>query len=241
MTIGESESVHLRPDLREIGRRAAAGGLTLGARQLAGSIVAIAAGITLARALPPAVFGVYAVVTFVTRFFVHFSDVGLGAALIRKSRVDAEEFSTAFVMQQVLVLLAVVVLWFTAETWASAYDISGASTMIRVLALSFWVASLGTIPSLRLEREMRFPSLAFADLTSTIAYHVATVVLALAGYGVWSFIVGALLRSLTSALVLNLVSPWRPSLRFRSDLARDLLSFGLPFQLNKIVTLVKDN
>lgn len=217
------------------------GGLSLGARQLFAAGVGIGAGIVLARTLEPAVFGIYAVITFVGRFFTQFSDVGVGAAVIRKSRMDPEDLATAFVMQQLLTLLAIAGVWITAGLWASAYDLPQAPPMMRTLAVAFWIASLGTIPSLVLERTMRFEALALADLTSTVTYHVLAVALALGGFGVWSFIVAALARSTVDAVILNAISPWRPRLAFSSARAREIVSFGLPFQLNKLVGLAANN
>ena len=230
-----------RPDLRELGRTVVRGGLSLGARHLVALVVSIAAGIVLARTLDPATFGLYAIVAFVTRFFAHFSNVGLGAALIRSPRIDDDDLATAFVLQQALVGTAVVLLSATAGLWADLYGITGAAPMIRTLAFGLWIGSWGTIPSLVLERAMRFETIAVADLASTFTYHALAVALALGGLGVWSFLLAALARSTVHAAALNLASPWRPRLAFRRDRARELLSFGLPFQMNKIVTLFKDN
>jgi O-antigen/teichoic acid export membrane protein len=228
-------------DLRDVGRRAVRGGLSLGLRQGIAAAIGVIAGVVLARRLEPAMFGAYAVVTFVVRLFAWVCDVGIGAALVRKPRVDERDLSTAFVLQQAFTVLAAATVAASAGLWERAYGIPGSAAMLRTLAVGLWVSSLGTIPSLVLERTLRFERIAAADLLSAFVYHGLAVVLAFRGFGAWSFVLAALARSGASAAALNGLSPWRPSLRFSRDRARELVSFGVPFQANRLLVLLKDN
>jgi PST family polysaccharide transporter len=65
--------------------------------------------------------------------------------------------------------------------------------------------------------------------------------MALAGYGVWSLVIAILARTVVGAILLNLIAPWKIGWAFDLSSARRLLSFGVPYQLNSVLALIKDN
>jgi O-antigen/teichoic acid export membrane protein len=67
------------------------------------------------------------------------------------------------------------------------------------------------------------------------------VVLAISGFGVWSLTGALLLRTFLGAMILGLISPWRISLKINKDSLKELLKFGLPYQANSLLALLKDN
>src|SRR6188508_3013008 len=105
-----------------IAKKALRGALALGARQVVVQAVNLAGGISLARLLTPAEFGVFGIVTFVLSFLTTLGDVGLGASLIRQhSEPDEHDYRVIFSAQQALVSLVVIAFWVAAPFLAAAY------------------------------------------------------------------------------------------------------------------------
>ena len=61
------------------------------------------------------------------------------------------------------------------------------------------------------------------------------------GFGVSSFTYAVLARGLSGVIAIYIISPWRIGIGFSKQSASKLLSFGIPFQLNNFLALVKDD
>ncbi len=199
--------------------------------------------IVLARILLPQLFGIYAIVSFVVQFFSTFSDVGIGAALIqKKDKLNNEELSTIFWLQQVLVFIVFILVFLAAPLVLRIYTTIPPESVwfIRVMALSFLFTSLKTVPAILMERAIDFNKVAWVDISESAVFQVTAISLALTGFGVWSFIVAALFQSVVGVILIYSLSSWRPSLVYNFNSARNLIGFGLPYQGNTILSFIKD-
>ncbi len=199
--------------------------------------------IILARILAPDVFGIYAIVNFIVNFLATFSDVGIGASLIqKKGELKVEELSTVFWLQQMLSLAVFVMVFAAAPLVLKIYrTLPPVSVwLIRGMALSFVLASLKTIPAILMEKHLDFNKIAKVDIVETLAFQTIAIILALAGFGVWSFIIAAIARGALGTLMIYAFSPWRPALHYRFESVRGLMKFGLPYQGNTILSFIKD-
>jgi PST family polysaccharide transporter len=199
--------------------------------------------IVLARILFPQLFGIYAIVAFVVQFFSIFSDVGIGAALIqKKGKLNMEELSTLFWLQQLLVFIVVILVFLTAPLVLRIYTTMPPDGVwfIRVMALSFLFTSLKTVPAILMERAIDFNKVAWVDISESAAFQVTAISLALLNFGVWSFIVAALIQSVLGVILIYSLSSWRPSFQYNFNSARSLIGFGLPYQGNTILSFIKD-
>jgi PST family polysaccharide transporter len=91
-----------------------------------------------------------------------------------------------------------------------------------------------------LERELRFGPLAAAEIAQALVYYGTSIALALAGAGVWSFVVGAVAQSATGAVWLNVASGEWPGVALDRAIVRRLAGFGVDFQLSLFVTWLRD-
>ncbi len=113
--------------------------------------------------------------------------------------------------------------------------------LLRALLVSFFLSSLKTIPSVLLERALKFQNLIVPQILETVAFYVIAVVLAWQGRGIESFTWAVLARGIVGLIAMYIVSPWRMGLGLSPAVARRLMRFGLPFQLNSFLALVKDD
>lgn len=188
-------------------------------------------------------FGVFGLVNSFIAFLSYFSDIGLAAALIqKKDTLTQDDLSTTFTIQQGLVLSLIgISLLFTGRI-AAFYGLDMAGVwLLRALLASFLFSSLKTIPSIILERELKFDKLIIPQILEQLVYSIVTVVLAWQGYGVWSFTWGVLARGVVGLISIYIIAPWRVRLGLRAETAKHLFRFGVPYQWNSFIALAKDD
>lgn len=203
--------------------------------------VSYASFLILAAVLTPSDFGVFAIVNFFITFLGFFSDIGLGAALIQKEKVTDKALTTTFTLQQAMVTLLVVIAWAGSPYVSVAYHLGQSGIwLIRALSISLFLTSLKTIPMILLERTLRFNRVIIPEVVEVLSYQAVAIILALLGFGVWSFVWAVLARGVLGVLAMYIVSPWMPKLAWDGEVAKRLVGFGVPYQSNYFIALLKD-
>ena len=187
-------------------------------------------------------FGVFAIANFVVIFFEEVSSLGLSAALLRKKdNVTEIELRTVFTLQQIVVLISLLLIMLFAPYIATHYELDDSySWLIRVLGVALLLASLKTIPSILLQRQLRHDLLAISEVAEYLVYLSVAIGMAIMGYGVWSLVVATLLRGLTGVVILYYISWWRPAFGFHRETAREILKFGVPIQMGNFTALANN-
>lgn len=223
--------------------RAIKGVLVLTSRTFLLQIIALGATFLLTVFLQPAEYGVFFIVSAIVNFLIYFSDIGLAAALIqKKEEISEEDLKTTFTIQQILVFSIIILVFIFSGKIAFFYKLSYQGLwLFRALVISFFLSSLKTIPSIILERGLYFEKLIIPSIVETLLFYIIAVFLAWHGYGISSFTVAVLIRGISGLLIIYLLAPWKPSFGIVKKSAQKLLSFGIPFQLNSLLALIKDD
>ncbi len=226
-----------------IGRRATIGVITLTGQTAVLQIVTFVATFLLTVVLNPTVFGIFFVVSGVVSFFNYFSDIGLAAALVQKKEsLTTADLKTTFTIQSILVISLVVGALFLSPSVAHFRGLPPEGLLLlQALIISFFLSSLKTIPSILLERELRFHKLAIPQIVETLVFYITAVFLAYSGMGLTSFAIAVLLRGISGVIVIYMIQPWKLSFGIEKKAAKKLLQFGLPFQTNSILAFIKDD
>lgn len=197
--------------------------------------------IILARILPVSTIGIFNIASSVLAFFTFFSDIGLAGALIQKKEIKPEDIRTTFTIQEILAFIILSLIWIGAPYFANLYNLDQMGMwLIRALAISFFLVSLKVIPSVLLERDLKFGPLIAVEVLETIVFNLILVVLTLANFSVAAFSFAVLARGITGVIAIFSLAPWRVRVGFSSSSIKTLLNFGLPFQANSILALLKD-
>lgn len=230
-------------DIALVKKRSLTGVVALTSRTFVLQIIAFAATFLLTIFLSPQIFGVFYVVSALINFLGYFSDIGLAAALIQKKEsLTPDDLSTTFTIQQILVGSAVIVALACSQIIAIFYglDIAGL-WLLRALVISFFLSSLKTIPSILLERKLDFNKLVIPQILETVGFYVVAVLLAWQGFGIVSFTWAVVVRAVVGLTAMYVISPWRMRFRLSGEVAKKLMRFGVPFQLNSFIALLKDD
>lgn len=229
--------------IQDIKHKSVVGVLALTSRTFTLQIIALISTFILTVLLEPAVFGVFYVVSAIVNFLNYFSDVGLAAALIqKKDEPTQDDLASTFTVQQLLVGTAVVFVLLLSGPVARFYGLGADGLwLFRSLIISFFLSSLKTIPSVILERKLDFQKLVIPQIVESITFYGIAILCALSGYGVASFAWAALIRGFVGTSLLYILVPWKPRLVIKKASIGRLLKFGIPFQTNSFLALVKDD
>lgn len=229
-------------EIEDIKRRSVTGVLALTSRTGLLQIISFIGTFLLTIFLSPEVYGVFFIVSAIVAFLNYFSDIGLAAALVQKDKITEKDYQTTFVIQQGLVIFLSLVVLFFSQRIAVFYNLSSEGlTLLRALVLAFFLSSLKTIPSVILERKLDFNKLVIPQIFEVLAFYILAVTLAWKGWGINSFSVAVLARGVVGLVSIYIIQPWIPSFALKKSSAKKLLSFGVPFQLNSVISLVKDD
>jgi len=193
--------------------------------------------------LDPQTFGIFFLVSAFISFFTYFSDIGLAAALIqKKEKLDLKDLRTTFTIQQALVFGLLLVIFALSPWVKNLYDLSQSAVILfYALGFSFFLSSLKTIPSILLERSLKFNLLIIPQILETLVFNLLVVFLAWRGLGLASFTWAILVRGVVGVVAIYLIAPWRPGFAFSRQSLSQLLRFGIPFQANTLIAVLKDD
>lgn len=198
--------------------------------------------IVLARILPVSDIGIFNIANSVLAFFAYFSDIGLAAALIQKKEaITKEDLSSTFTIQEILAFGIFVIIFLLAPFISSFYHLDiTAMWLIRVLGFEFFLSSLKVIPSVLLERELKFGPLVFVEVVETFVFNLMLIALSFQKLGVSAFTFSVLARGIIGVATMYIISPWRIRIGIHKFNVKSLLNYGLPFQINSLLALLKD-
>jgi O-antigen/teichoic acid export membrane protein len=238
---------HLDPTaeitLEAVKERAIKGVVVLTGRTFFLSVLSLIATGFLTVFLSPSQFGIFWIVSAIVNFLAYFSDIGLAAALIqKKEKISNKDVKTTFTVQQALVLILLLVLFLATPFFQKIYGLSfEGKLLLYALAASLFMSSLKTIPSVLLERELKFGKLVLPQILENLFYNFSAVFFAWQGFGVRSFTYAVLIRGVVGLITIYILRPWLPGFAFSKKSLKKLLSFGVPYQANTLLATLKDD
>lgn len=229
--------------IAQIKQRSIAGAFSYFFRTILLQLIGLVSVLVLSAFFSPEDFGVYGFVVQIIGLLIFFSDIGLAAALVqKKTEPSQEEYRVAFTIQWGLSWLIVGLIGLLLVTgWVQGKVGSAGAWVLLSLALSFPLATLKTISSIRLERKLFFSKLVIPQIFEQLIFHVLLIALAWRGMGVMAYTFAVIARSVMGVVVMWLIEPWREiGLRWHLPTLKSLLSFGVKFQLNDFLARIKD-
>ncbi len=243
----ELHEEHIDPtteiSLETVKKRSVRGVITLTGRTLIFQVIALVSQGFLWAYLAPAEFGVFFIVNAIINFLNYFSDVGLAAALIQKKEKPSEDdLKTTFFVQQILVFVIIGIVVALTPFFKTRYSLNfDGEMLLYALALSLFLSSLKSIPSVLLERKLEFGRLVLPQVLEQLIYNVTLVIFAMSGMGIRSFTIAVILRDVVGLVAIYILQPWKPGIRLSRKSLSGLLKFGVPYQFNTLLATLKDD
>jgi lipopolysaccharide exporter len=181
----------------------------------------------LTRIISPGDFGLVALAgTFMT-FLDMLQGLGVGNALVVVKAEDVEaQAETAFAVSAVVGLALSLITAALSPAAVALFHQPRLYAVMPALGATFFLYSIGSTHYALATKQMEFRSRTAAELADALVRGGVGVILALAGAGVWSLVIGYSAGNIAMVVVLWRLVPWRPRFRPSRRHLRGLLSFG---------------
>ncbi len=193
-------------------------------------VMLLASMVVLARLIPPAEFGRFALAAIVGELALLIPSEGVGAALVQRKEVTRDHLQAGFYMALVWSVGLTAVILVAALTIIPALFDERTAHIVMLATPGIIIASFSTVPMALLRRRLAFRRLAIIDAASTTLRAVASMVLAFAGLGAAALVLGGLAAGTLATVVAWVAAPPPPP-RPRREARRDILGYGLPASL----------
>lgn len=191
--------------------------------------------VILARILGPDEYGTIALLYIFIELAGVFGDSGLSSALVQRQDLTIDDESTVFWFHIVCGLCLCVALMVLAPWVAVFYDKPVITPLMYVLALAFFITSLGSIHHVLLTKNLDFKRPMKVTVTASFFSGCVAVFLAFNDFGVWALAAQTLTSSIISSVCFWFLSKWRPKFVFRYSSVKRLLGFGFYLMLSDIL------
>ncbi len=192
--------------------------------------------LVLARLLSPQDFGIVGMAAIVTVAISMVNDRGLGTAVIQRNSISQEHLSSVFwggIAFSILLFAATIL---ASYPMALFFKNPLVQPVVAVQGAGFVIGSLGIVQKSILNKELEFKKLAVMEVVSSVASGVVSITLALMRFGVWSLVIGALVRDGVNVLLVWFYSRWRPHLFFSWSRFKELFSYSANVLGNDVVS-----
>jgi PST family polysaccharide transporter len=220
----------------DIGRRSRRGGTILLAAQAVRVVGQLVTLVLLVRLLPPAAFGLLAMVASLAAILDLLKEFGLSAATIQKEGISHAQVSALFWINAGVGALLGSGLLLGAPLLARFYGQAELEPVAEWLALGFVMSGLTVQHWALLRRQMRFGAIAGLETTADLVGFAVAIALAFAGWGYWALVAQ---RLVTPGCLMTgswMVCRWRPAGPGRIEGLRELLQFGGSVTLSGLAT-----
>jgi O-antigen/teichoic acid export membrane protein len=198
--------------------------------------------IVLARILDPSAFGLIAIGLLTINTMTIFREMGIGASLIyRKEDPDHAAANTALIILPTAACILFAIVYVSAPYIALFFNEPEVTSIIQVLSLTFVISSLGTVPSILLEKELEFKRKVLPETVPRFGYAITALSFAYYGYGVWSLVYGQIVASVLMVTLIWIVSEWKPNFKFDRGVAKELFSYGQHVMSATIIIFILTN
>lgn len=215
-------------------------GWIFGAECMAKAIVPIT-NMILARILAPEAFGIIVTINMVISFAEMITSAGFQKYLIQadfESEQMLNQAATVAFWSNLLVSLgALAIIAVFRDHIAVFVGSEGYGAGIAIASIALPITSLTSITEGLYKRKLEYRVLFFARIVVCATPFFVTIPLALLGLDYWAMVIGTLLGQLFKAIIYVIhCSNWRPTLFFKLEMLRKMLSFGVWTLIEAIIS-----
>jgi len=153
-------------------------------------------------------FGTIAIASLYIGFTELFLDMGLSVAIIHKQNIPKQHYSSLFWFNILTGFIILIFLWFTAPLVSKYYLDSSLTPIIRLLSLNVLISSIGRQHKTQRQKKLNFRFIAITDVLTAILTFGIAVLLAWAGYGVYSLVYSTIFGVLMPSMIYLIYGLW---------------------------------
>ena len=186
--------------------------------------------IVVARILTPADYGLLTMGTVLLSFITLLSESGIGMTVVTVREITEEQVAQINGGALLMGVSTFLVACLAAFPMGWFYRTSALPPVIIVLSSTLVISAFRVVPGALLQKDLRFPRLAFIDACQGLVTAVTTIVLAILGFRYWSLVLGGVLGAVIGSVATVAARPYRIT-RPRWNTLKPVL----PFTRNMVV------
>jgi O-antigen/teichoic acid export membrane protein len=132
-------------------------------------------------------------------------------------------------------------MYLASPSIAVYYNLPVLTDVLRIVASTFIIGAIGSVPDALIARDMRFKIYAGIDFMVIVLQCLVTLVLAWMGYGVWALVYGFVGAQLFKSGCVFYFSGWRPDRLGDLRAASELMRFGATVTYSRITWYLYTN
>jgi lipopolysaccharide exporter len=183
--------------------------------------------ILLARLIPPAEFGIFAVVVIVQELALTMPMEGIGGALVQRRSIAREHLQGGLVLSIAVGLCLVAATLLMAVVVVAPLFGDRTASLVMLATPWYMLGALYALPVAVLRRRLDFRRLSIIDLGLYVSRALVTILLAIIGLDAEALILGSM-AGMAVAVVMALVFVRLPLPRWRPQAMRELIPYGGP-------------
>lgn len=199
--------------------------------EIVAKLVTPITSMVLARLLTPEAFGVVTTITMIITFAELFTDAGFQKYLVQhefRDEVDREQSTNvAFWSNFVLSMLIWGGIALFSEPLATLVGNPGLGYVIIIACVAIPLAAFSSIQMALYRRDLDFKTLFKVRMVSILIPIVVTIPLALWLRSYWALILGHIMQNITNAVLLTVLSKWKPRFFYSFSKLKEMLSFTI--------------
>jgi teichuronic acid exporter len=196
------------------------------AGRVAGQLGSWAITIYVIRILNPADYGLMGMASILIPFAALLNELGMIPALIQSRLVDEQLIRQLFGFVITSTLLMFCLLFLAAPALSAFFGEPRLTPLTRVLAAAIVIGAVSAVPNALLERDLQFKGISLVEFSSMIVGSLATLVLAIEAFGVWSLVIGQVVSTTVKTIGILVVSRFRLVPIFAWSRLRSIFAFG---------------
>lgn len=204
-------------------------GLWLGVFKIFSQIFSWSVTFIVARILLPIDYGLFEMATVITGYAFLFNELGIGAAIIQRKKVNQNEIASLFWLSVYVTMFFAISCIGIAYITVAIFHNSNLLPITMTVAIVFIVNGLQIVPLNLLKRELKFKKIGYIEFISTIIASSSMLLMAKNGFGVWTLIGGNIILGASKLILIFTQLKWRPKLHFKYSEIKKYVNYGLLF------------
>ncbi len=224
-----------------MGKAAGNGVRWMAVAQLARRLTQVVTTAILAHLLVAGDFGIIGMAAVIIDFALIFRDLGTSTAVIHKENPSDSLLSSVFWVNLSFGLLVAAAVALAAPLIAAFFHEPALTDILRVLSITFVIASSSILQQALLERRLAFEILARLELAAAIIGSATGIAFAVLGFGAWSLVAQIITLQTSQTVFLWVAGRWRPRLLFDWQSVRSIAGYSLNLTGSQVVFFVWRN
>src|SRR5438093_4108383 len=185
-------------DIRTLDRSLVQGIAWTSGAKWAGQLLGWASTLIVARLLTPADYGLVGMAAIYLGLITVLSEFGLGTAVLAVRELSVEQLNQLNGLAVLLGLASLLASCIVAIPLGRFFHAPQLPLVVVAMSTTFVITSFKTVPLALLQRDLRFKTLAFIDLSQALVLAISMVGFAVAGFRYWTLVCGGVLSALIS-------------------------------------------